>query len=222
MLSFPGQTTMEDFLHTHPAAITYFYTHDSLLSLVLAACSLGVDFCLYFFSLQIAFWLIIPFTPCNNSLNVVLTLHLRKMRLREILNTLLQVRALSLVEGESEHSTLPTQFFTTSGFSNYYSRKAHWVMKCNFPSVSGFKQNLCFYQESVRLWATSAVTLNEHGGGRKLPQSCRFCWNKNLFIERKNGRVQGYHASPETILRSCRSQPTNSRCLIRSSEWDLW
>lgn len=69
---------------------------------------------------------------------------------------------------------------------------------------------------SVRLWATLAVSLEWRQKSSKLPWCYRFPWNWKEEIT--EWRVIMLPQRP--FWEAAFSQPTNSRCLIKSSRWE--
>lgn len=103
------------------------------------------------------------------------------------------------VQGELENPSFPTQSSTTSDFCNH--RAPEWLSgysEISFQSLHSDK-SCVWYVESQsdyeQPWPLSGV----RAGRQYIMLKLRFHWNR----ERRNERIRGYNASPETIPRSC-------------------
>lgn len=140
-------------------------------------------FCLYFFSLQIASWFIILLTPssqpckCRSHCTFEGNEALRNFKCVAPSHRM-RIGNPSLL---SLFSTLVTEL-----------QKALLGDRVQFPSSLWIQQNLCLVcRESVRLWATLTVILNETGKAANSPEAVGFLETRNLFDERRNDKRQG-------------------------------
>lgn len=144
MFFLPSQTTIVGFLYIHPAAIIYFYTHGSYFFFFTSSYNLlswGEVYISLVYKLLSDLLSHLPLITTLGRVQYDPILHLRKMRLREILNICSRSRASTLQSKLPEDQVFQLFLYNPRPLLSQSIRMACWLAECNFSS--GFKQSLC-------------------------------------------------------------------------------